>query len=453
MQENKLVIRAHGAECEQYLELLRDFNRDFVIADIKPRNSNEVTPDSILWEQVSFIIIGSEKNREQIEREVIIGGGKKRKPKIVPSSYMHLQRYHYKREEFIKDWIEQLSGMDIKVESFFCNINEVRVVVNICDTLYKRIVIRSLRICEDGQMEVWDIRRHKRIAEADFKNGIASTKLIPDKSELLLELVFTYTDIPYITFELEDDSCRKENQDILFASNAGSVFRRWMKTASAETLIHEEDYLFLRNLKNDGIIIDCGVNYGQSIRSFLALKPDAKIIGFEANPELCDVLRSMCYKNHNIHIITKGVSDELGTMDFYYVPKSLYVSGSFLRDDIEKRLRIAGIDLPIEKRKVETTLLDKEVKKDIQVGFIKMDIEGLEYKALCGAINIIKRDSPLILIENHGDQQGAIDNLLGEYERYYYNYHNDRLVRKNICHSINYYMVPKGDEYYRQWIE
>lgn len=120
--------------------------------------------------------------------------------------------------------------------------------------------------------------------------------------------------------------------------------------------------------------------------------------------------------------------------------------------DIEKRLKMAGIDLPIEKRKIETTSLDQEIKEDIHVAFIKMDIKRLEYKALYGAISIIKRDHPLILIENHGDQRCVIDNLLREYERYYYDYHNDRLVEKNICHSINYYMVPKGDEYYRQWI-
>ncbi len=73
MEENKLVVRAHGVECEQYLELLRDFNRNFVIADIKPRDSSEVTPDSILWERIPFVIIGSEKNRKQIESEMIGG--------------------------------------------------------------------------------------------------------------------------------------------------------------------------------------------------------------------------------------------------------------------------------------------------------------------------------------------------------------------------------------------
>lgn len=450
MGEYKLVVRAHGAECEQYLELFRNFNRDFVIADINPRDSGEVTPDSISWEQVPFVIIGSERNREQIERELC--GGRQCKSKIVPVSYMRLQKYHYRREEFIKDWKEQLSGEDIKITSFFCDIDEVRVVVNICDTLHRRIVIRSLRICEDGRIGVWDIRRHKLIAEADFENGIACVDFIPNESELLLELVFTHTDMPFITFELEDDSYRRENWSTLFASNAGNGFRHWMKVAAAEALIHEEDYLFLRHLKNDGIIIDCGVNFGQSIRTFLALKPDAEIIGFEANPELCDVLRGLCHKNHNIRIITKGVSDEPGTIDFYYVPELLYVSGSFLRDDIEKRLKTAGIDLPIEQRKIETTSLDDEIKGDIHVSFIKMDIEGLEYRALCGAISMIKRDHPLILIEDHGDQRCVIDNLLGEYERYYYDYHQDKLIRTNRCHSINYYMVPEGDEYYKQWI-
>lgn len=72
--ENRIVIRGHGVECDQYMEMFVDFGRKYTISDIKPHTDAEVLPCNVCWKDVPFIIIGSEKNREQIENELISGG-------------------------------------------------------------------------------------------------------------------------------------------------------------------------------------------------------------------------------------------------------------------------------------------------------------------------------------------------------------------------------------------
>lgn len=365
---------------------------------------------------------------------------------------MELQRYHYKREEFLEEWKAYLSEVGIEVISCYCLFNEVRIIVEIPDTFNKKIQIRCLKLCEDGKIAVRDLRRNIVLTETDFNNGIAMAEFKSNAAEMLVEMVFTHTDIPYIVFDLCDE---KDNEDGGIGNlDAFKWYLKWIKVSSTLSAIHEEDYLFLKHLEQEnGTIIDCGVNYGQSLRSFRALLPKCKVIGFEANPELCGILKSMEANNVNTKVFNMGVSNTNGEIVFYYVPELLCLSGSFLKEDLIRRMKQAGVALPIAMSRIHVGRLDDIIGETEHIEFIKMDIEGLEYDALEGAKELINKYHPLLLIENHGDQQGRIDDLLINYERYYYNYHLDVLVKDNICRSINYYMVPKENKWYRQWIK
>lgn len=445
----RVVIRAHGKECEKYIKLLEDFNRSYVISDINPRNEDEIFPDRISWEQMPFCIVGNEKFRNCFENEV----DEHHQNRIVPYSYMMYQFQHYKRESFLSDLTERLLESGVKLESCFSDTDEVRMIVVIPYSFGKKIRIHALKICEDGEFCVNNIRKHQCVAESVFSDGIAMVEFESVETELLLELVFSQTDIPYICIDIRNEDSRKDINKII-QSEAGRCYYDYLRISSTKAAIHEEDYLFLKHLRDDnGLIIDCGVNYGQSIRSFIRLIPDIHIIGFEANPELFNVLKSIEENNRNVKLYTKGVSDTLGEIDFYYIPDAIYLSGSFLKEDIDKRINQLGINMNVSKQRVRITTLDNEIDESMRVDFIKLDIEGLEYKALLGAKGIIERDHPLILIENHGEQQNLIDSFLNGYTRYYYDYHDDRLTKYNRCHSINYYMVPSEEDYYTQWIK
>jgi len=62
---------------------------------------------------------------------------------------------------------------------------------------------------------------------------------------------------------------------------------------------------------------------------------------------------------------------------------------------------------------IPVTMIDGIVGES-EVGFIKMDIEGAEYSALCGAEKVILRDKPLLAISVYhrpGDMLAIMDHL------------------------------------------
>ena len=101
----------------------------------------------------------------------------------------------------------------------------------------------------------------------------------------------------------------------------------------------------------------------------------------------------------------------------------------------------ARIDLDSEEITVETTTID-EYFKNIKIGFIKMDIEGAERRALTGGMHTIKRDRPILAISiYHGldDIVGIPKMLMNELDNYEF------IVRH---HSYTYsetvlYGIPK----------
>ncbi len=101
----------------------------------------------------------------------------------------------------------------------------------------------------------------------------------------------------------------------------------------------------------------------------------------------------------------------------------------------------ARIDTGAKETTVETVTID-EYFSNIKTGFIKMDIEGAERRALAGGMKTIKRDRPILAVSiYHGleDMVGIPKILMNELERYSF------VVRH---HSYTYsetvlYCVPK----------
>ncbi len=129
-----------------------------------------------------------------------------------------------------------------------------------------------------------------------------------------------------------------------------------------EIFIHEEYGMKLDN--KAPIIIDCGSNIGISILFFKMAYPDAKIIGFEADPANFTVLMKNIVANklHNIDVINKAVSDQEGTLTFNRV------------STLCAKLDQNGTS------HVEATKLSNYINKPVDL--LKMDIEGAEVAVL-----------------------------------------------------------------------
>lgn len=128
-------------------------------------------------------------------------------------------------------------------------------------------------------------------------------------------------------------------------------------------------------------------------------KTGKKVVAFEAQPEICDILRRNIADNH---VDVKVYNNAVGHLDNYLVSME-----DFARDGLNayqgietgKQINIGGIQLGDGNRKVVMYTLDTLIKD--KVGFIKMDIEGSEPLAFYGAMQLIRRDRPVILFERN----------------------------------------------------
>lgn len=127
--------------------------------------------------------------------------------------------------------------------------------------------------------------------------------------------------------------------------------------------------------------IDAGANIGQY--SFLANEclRNADIVSIEANPDLIELMKSTLRRanaeraNNNIfEVINCAISDTKGKLKFYIDASTLTTSSIFGREARNSEGRSVEVEcIPLD------DLFIPGVKT-----FIKMDIEGAEYRAILG---------------------------------------------------------------------
>ncbi len=159
------------------------------------------------------------------------------------------------------------------------------------------------------------------------------------------------------------------------------------------------------------VIVDCGSNIGVSILYFKTQYPQAKIIGFEPNPDQFKVLERNITANQltDVTLFKKAVCDKNGTMDFFINEDSL---GSLNMGLVERGTKVPKIS-------VETGLLSDYIPDSVDL--LKIDIEGAEESVLHdletqGKLKNIRQ----IICEYHHHIERGVDRLsitLGILER------------------------------------
>jgi FkbM family methyltransferase len=133
--------------------------------------------------------------------------------------------------------------------------------------------------------------------------------------------------------------------------------------------------------------IDVGANIGEMAIDFARNPAIAEVFAFEPVPSCFHALSMAKEVNRasNLHLRKCAVSDVVGTAKFVTSttnPSSGGMTGS----------GNAEIEVP-------TTTLDAEFPVSVGESIILLDIEGAEYAALQGGMNLINRDQPLIIFE------------------------------------------------------
>lgn len=134
------------------------------------------------------------------------------------------------------------------------------------------------------------------------------------------------------------------------------------------------------------VILDCGANIGLSVLYFKKRFPHAKVIAYEADPEIFKILKHNVYSN--------------GITDVEIVNKAVWSSETVVEFSVEGadggRINIESDKNIIKVQAVSLSSLLKETRFD----FVKLDIEGAEVDALKGCDELLN-NLKYVFIEFH----------------------------------------------------
>ncbi|MGE5424560.1 MAG: FkbM family methyltransferase [Syntrophothermus sp.] len=143
-------------------------------------------------------------------------------------------------------------------------------------------------------------------------------------------------------------------------------------------------------LKENTNTIDVGCHKGEILDEILLYSPNGKHFAFEPLPDFY-LLLSEKYRGMNVVLSDIALFDKTGTTTFQHVLNAPAFSGI--------RKRKYDKEVQISELTVKTDLLDNLIPKDVQIGLIKIDVEGAEYPVLKGAVETIQRCKPCIIFE------------------------------------------------------
>jgi len=199
--------------------------------------------------------------------------------------------------------------------------------------------------------------------------------------------------------------------------------------------LHLKDFMigqttpYLNKFKNT---LDIGAATGMYASHFA--EHSKSVICFEAVPPVYEQLEKIKQKHNNVITHNLAVSNEVGLLDFYVDDKRL--SNSSFQNLVEG-----------QKIQVETTTIDS--LKLIDVGFMKIDVEGVELDVLVGANDTIEEYKPTCMVEvyakfNKYPVETTFEFFFNRDYRCFYNHRGQGLKPvRNIQEGIDATKIPE----------
>lgn len=134
----------------------------------------------------------------------------------------------------------------------------------------------------------------------------------------------------------------------------------------------------------DGTAVDVGSWYGPW--SHWLARRVQRVTAFEPNPAVAAVLRASAAPNVDVHQV--AISDQPGELQ-------LRVSGTGRGEEGRSAIKVDDLDgteIVVEARTLDSYGLDR-------VRLVKIDVEGYELPAVRGALELIRRWHPILVIE------------------------------------------------------
>ena len=204
----------------------------------------------------------------------------------------------------------------------------------------------------------------------------------------------------------------------------------------------EEDFLYLKKIFNNRKvnIIDVGASDGISVQFFLRNLKCKKIFCYEPQKVFFLKLTNLKKRFNNLVLFNYGLAKKNFKMDIFYPFVSFFGFKVFLltysfpiKKELEDQIDLDFFIKPgIQKSKI---LVKKYKIQNDKIDLIKIDTNGSEYEIVETLFRLIKRDKPVLIIENNNISK-IFKNLkkLG-YKKYYVI--NDILKKHTNQNSAN----------------
>ncbi len=177
---------------------------------------------------------------------------------------------------------------------------------------------------------------------------------------------------------------------------------------------------FVRNHVRAGMnVLDIGANIGwYTLLMQQIVGKDGLVISFEPRYDIYNYLcKTIVYNNilGNVRIHNLALADEMAKMYISYHRHTDNPGGSYLSS-------VMSVDGDMISVPVHTDSLDS-LYPDINIDFIKVDVEGAEFLVFKGAMGLLKRCRPIIMSEIHPEQLERVSGCTPkEYINFMYKY-------------------------------
>lgn len=219
-------------------------------------------------------------------------------------------------------------------------------------------------------------------------NKILYTKI---SKKSFIEDAMRHFVIKYITKKNEKYAARRKNRMAVFANDYIGMRIYIDEYYEKEEIYELINIMNLMKIETKSFnAIDVGANIGNHTSIFA--KHFSHVHSFEPNPHTYKILAFNAGFEDNVTVYNLGLSNENGNLTLSEVVSN-YGASSVVY------VKEGSNNIQIEVRK-----LDDFYDAINGVGLIKIDVEGMEYQVLSGALKIINRDCPVIIFEQHDNE-------------------------------------------------
>jgi len=258
----------------------------------------------------------------------------------------------------------------------------------------------------------------------------------------ILDIIRTKRTYKYVLKKNSDQLKKFPNLACLVYDEVGLILSLFGRCEYDELKVLERKVFSKIDCANSSCL-DIGANIGN--HSVFFANFFSNIYSFEPYPDSYYLLKFNSKNFNNIKTFNFGASD-VDENQYMYISSDTTMSRNTLFSDRVEAKKIEQIHpkkIKVKLKNLDNLLKENKVKK---ISFIKIDIEGYEYKALIGLKNTIINDSPIIVLEQWTDAfdeikktTKSIDFLKKNHYKFFYepNYFRRKKNKNKILRSIN----------------